>query len=293
MASVVLSLAFSLVLLVAAVLKLAGGARSRAALATYGLHGRGATLAWGGLIVAEVAIAVGVLAGIEAAAWAGATLLAAMTVAQAVVLSSGRKGAPCGCFGAGGRVGRATIARSAALAAVAAVIPLLPRSEPSTEGWLAIGLGVALLGIAVLAIATLALARELGELRLALRPEGALEIPGEGPELNATSALADSFDEPAGPGRTALAVFTSEGCGMCRSLAPAIQSLALNPHVVLRTFDEVRDAGAWAAADVPGSPYAVALGADGTVLAKGTFNTPGQLESVLATAERRMAGAGA
>jgi hypothetical protein len=37
----------------------------------------------------------------------------------------------------------------------------------------------------------------------------------------------------------------------------------------------------------------VALGADGTVLAKGTFNTPGQLESVLATAERRMAGAGA
>ena len=59
---------------------------------------------------------------------------------------------------------------------------------------------------------------------LALRPEGALEIPGEGPELNATSALVDWFDEPAGPGRTALAVFTSEGCGMCRSLAPAFIS---------------------------------------------------------------------
>jgi hypothetical protein len=80
---------------------------------------------------------------------------------------------------------------------------------------------------------------------------------------------------------------------MCRSLAPAIERLALHPQVVLRTFDEVRDAGAWAAADVPGSPYAVALGADGTVLAKGTFNTPAQLESVLAAAERRMAGAGA
>jgi hypothetical protein len=39
--------------------------------------------------------------------------------------------------------------------------------------------------------------------------------------------------------------------------------------------------------DVPGSPYAVALGLDGTVLAKGTFNSLGQLESVLATAERR------
>jgi hypothetical protein len=216
-----------------------------------------------------------------------------MTVAQAVALTSGRGGAPCGCFGASGRVGRTSIARSGVLAAAFAVLPLLPRSEPSTEGWLAIGLAVALLGIAALAVATLALARELGELRLALRPEGALEIPGEGPELNSTSALADWFDEPAGPGRTALAVFTSEGCGMCRSLAPAIDRLALNPHIVLRTFDEVRDAGAWAAADVPGSPYAVALGADGTVLAKGTFNTPGQLESVLATAERRMAGAGA
>jgi len=41
------------------------------------------------------------------------------------------------------------------------------------------------------------------------------------------------------------------------------------------------------AADVPGSPFAVALGADGTVLAKGTFNTGAQLESVLAAAERR------
>ena len=37
---------------------------------------------------------------------------------------------------------------------------------------------------------------------------------------------------------------------------------------------------------MPGSPFAVALDADGTVLAKGTFNTGAQLESVLAAAER-------
>src|SRR5438094_664258 len=41
-------------------------------------------------------------------------------------------------------------------------------------------------------------------------------------------------------------------------------------------------------ARVPGSPYAVALDPlTGTVLAKGTFNGLAQLESVLATAERR------
>jgi hypothetical protein len=38
---------------------------------------------------------------------------------------------------------------------------------------------------------------------------------------------------------------------------------------------------------VPGSPYAVALDADGTVLAKGTFNNLAQLESILAAGERR------
>ena len=42
---------------------------------------------------------------------------------------------------------------------------------------------------------------------------------------------------------------------------------------------------------MPGSPFAVALDADGTVLAKGTFNTGAQLETVLAAAERRRAGA--
>jgi hypothetical protein len=89
------------------------------------------------------------------------------------------------------------------------------------------------------------------------------------------------------PGRLALAVFSSEGCQMCRALAPAVAALGRDPRVVLREFDEVRDADAWAAADVPGSPFAVALDADGTVLAKGTFNTGAQLESVLGAAERR------
>ena len=38
---------------------------------------------------------------------------------------------------------------------------------------------------------------------------------------------------------------------------------------------------------MPGSPFVVAIDTDGTVLAKGTFNTGAQLETVLAAAERR------
>jgi hypothetical protein len=168
-----------------------------------------------------------------------------------------------------------------------AVLPQLPRATVTTQGWLAIGLGVALAGLLGLAVVVAALAREIGVLRLAVGPQGALEVAHEGPEVGAYSGLAAAFGADLRPGRLGLAVFTSEGCGMCRSLAPTVAAFGRDPHVALRTFDEVAEADAWAAADIPGSPFAVALGPDGTVLAKGTFNTGAQLESVLATAERR------
>jgi hypothetical protein len=287
MLSVVGSIVLGLVLLASAGLKLAGGARARAALATYGIRGeRAAFAAWSALIVVEAALGVGVALGLDAAAYAAAALLALFTTAQALVLMSGGAGAPCGCLGARGTVGRASIGRTALLAAALAVLPLLPRRELSTDEWLAVGLAAAILGLVALAVVVLALAREIGELRLAVRPQGALEIAHEGPEVGARTALAERFDGLA-PGRFGLAVFTSEGCHMCQALAPAIEALGRDPRVALRRFDEVADADAWALADVPGSPFAVALGADGTVLAKGTFNTAGQLESVLAAAERR------
>jgi hypothetical protein len=285
MVSVVACLVLGLVLVAAAGLKLAGGAAARAALATYGLAGRAAWAAWAALIAAEAVLGVAVAAGLGWAAQAAAVLLAAGALAQIGALAAGRAGAPCGCFGARGRVGNASVGRAVLLAAALALVPVLPRSEPSTQGWLAIGLVLALAGIAALGVVVLALAREVGMLRLAVPQAGALEIAHEGPEIGAR--LTSVFDAPLAPGRLGLAVFTSEGCGTCRALAPAIARFGEHPAVVLRTFDEVADAGAWAAADVPGSPFAVALDADGTVLAKGTFNTGAQLESVLAAAERR------
>jgi hypothetical protein len=285
MVSVVACLVLGLVLVCAAGMKLAGGAAARAALATYGLHGRAATAAWAGLIGTEAALGVLVGAGLGWAARGAAVLMTAGAAAQLAALVAGRGGAPCGCFGARGRIGNASIGRAVLLAAALSLLPVLPRSEPSTDGWLAIGLGFALAGLVALTVVVLALAREVGMLRLAVPQAGALEVAHEGPEIGARSALAARFELR--PGRLGLAVFTSEGCGMCRALAPAIARFGEHPSVELRTFDEVADADAWAAADVPGSPFAVALDADGTVLAKGTFNTGAQLESVLAAAERR------
>ena len=82
-------------------------------------------------------------------------------------------------------------------------------------------------------------------------------------------------------------MFTSEGCGICRTLEPAIDNVARDPRVAVAVFDEVAEAEIWRLLAIPGSPFALALDRQGTVLAKGTFNNLAQLESVLATAERR------
>jgi len=286
MVSVVVCLVLGLVLVAAAGLKLAGGARARAALASYGIHDpRAAYAVWASLIAVELVLGVAVAVGSALAASAAALLMAGATATQVGAILSGRAGAPCGCFGAKGTIGKASAGRAAALAAALALAPVLPREEPTTDQWLAIGLAFALVGLVALAVVVLALAREVGMLRLSVAPKGALEVAHEGPEVGAHSALATRFELR--QGLIGLAVFTSEGCGLCRVLAPAITAFGTHPSVMLRTFDEVEDADAWSAADVPGSPFAVALDADGTVLAKGTFNTGAQLESVLAAAERR------
>lgn len=287
MPSVLACLALGALLLVSAGAKLADRDGSRGALATYGLHGTAADRVWAALVAVEVGLAVGVAVGEDAAAWAAAGLFAVFAVAHAVVLAAGRGGAPCACFGARGQVGAASLARAAVLSVAFAGLPLLPRAPMSAGTWYAIGLAATLLGVLALSVVVLALAREVGELRAAVAPQGALEVPEEGPELGGRSALVQRFGAEMVPGRLALAVFTSEGCRLCRSLAPALAGFARDPRVVVRTFDEVADADVWSLADTPGSPYAVALDADGTVLAKGTYNTPGQLESVLAAAERR------
>ena len=287
MAGLVLRLVLAAVLVVAAISKVAGGRRGQDALATFGLDTeRGRAVASGALVVTELALAAGVAAGVDAFAWAAALFMLGLSGALVSALAAGRGGSPCGCFGAASTVGWGQVARNLVLAAGFAAVPFVPVSEPTTEGWLAIGLGVALLACAGLAVAVLALAREIGVLRLRVGPGSALEIPEEGPELGSRSPLVERFDLTADT-RHAVAVFSSEGCRVCQSLGPSIQLLRSDPAIAIEVYDEAADAEVWAALDVPGSPYAVALSPEGVVLAKGTFNNLAQLESVIAAAERR------
>jgi hypothetical protein len=271
------------VLLLAAAAKARAGASARGALRSYGLEdARLRAVAWAAAIVAEVGLAVAVAVDADAAL-AAAALLLTFALAQVVAIARGRAGAPCGCFGGRGRIGWGSALRTASLGAAAAVLPFLPEAKPSAVAWLGVGLGVALVGIGALAVALLALARELGELRLAVAPQAALSIDHEGPELGGRVGLIERFEQRA---PLAVAAFTSPGCSLCAALEPSLRLLANDPDVELRLFDEEADADAWEALAVPGSPYAVVLAPDGEVLAKGTFNSLFQLESLLAHATR-------
>lgn len=271
-------------LLGSAVAKLLSGRAGRDALRSYGLRdasARGAV--WGSTIAVEAALAVAVPAGLPWAAVAAAALLAVFALTLAVAVLRGRAGRPCGCLGSRSRIGWPAVGRAAALSAGFALVAFLPAYEPSTDAWLLVGLCVSLGGLAALGIAVLALARELGELRLAVAPQAALSLEHEGPELGGRVALIDRFE---GRAPIAIAVFTSPGCSLCTALEPSLRLLANDSDVELRLFDEEADAEAWSALAVPGSPYAVVLAPDGEVLAKGTFNSLYQLESLLAHAPR-------
>src|SRR5438309_2092113 len=118
MLGLILRVATAAMLLSAAALKLAAPRASRSALSTFGLRRAGArwTL-WSLLIGLEVALAGGVAAGWDAAAYAAAGLQLVFAGVLAALLLAGRAGAPCGCFGARSRVRWHAVGRNLALAA--------------------------------------------------------------------------------------------------------------------------------------------------------------------------------
>jgi hypothetical protein len=245
-------------LLAAAVAKAHDRLGAEVGLATYGVP-RWVRLP---LVAVETALAAGVLAGWQWAGLAAAGLLAAFALGQAGFLAAGRGGMPCGCLGGRGRLSWTSALRTAALAGLAVL-----------------GAGHAVPGWALVAAAGVAV------LTLRRAPDAALEVAGEGPEVGAATALAEFL--PDAPIR--LAVFTSEGCRLCKALRPALAPFTREPGLAVQFFDEVADAPAWRAAEVPGSPFVVAVGPDGTALAKGTVNKAEHVASIVAAARERSA----
>jgi hypothetical protein len=256
------------ILLAAATAKAADRTGSSVALASYGIPGRLAEPAWAALVVVEAALAAGIAAGVVLAAYAAGCVLAAFLIVQVLALARGGEGAPCGCFGAGGRLSQASAGRTALLAVACAALPML-------------GGGPDLPLVVTAAVAAGVVVLATGRRNA---PRGALELDDEGPQLGQVSALAGWFGEGSDRANVALALFTSPGCGLCKRVVPAAEALA---GVELRRFDETEEPDAWAAARVPGAPFAVALGPGGVVLAKGTVNDARQLESVVAAARSR------
>jgi thiol-disulfide isomerase/thioredoxin len=287
MLEILLRVALGIVLAGAALAKLAAPRPSIAALGSFGFgDGPLRPIAWAALIAVELALAVAVALGSDAAAYAAAALMAMFAALTVAALFRGRAGAPCACFGPRSTVSWLGVLRNVALAAAFAVLPSVGSISIGTQAWMWIAIGVALAACAALSVAVLALAREVGMLRLRLGTQGALEISGEGPDIGSRP---EGLSERIGHNGAdfGLALFTSEGCAICQTLAPAIDNVAKDPRVEVAVFDEVAEAEVWRALEIPGSPFALALDGEGKVLAKGTFNSLAQLESVLATAERR------
>ena len=252
----------------AAAAKAADRTGTMVALSAYGVPGRLAAPAFAALVGVEAALAAALAAGIEGAPYAAGLVLTGFLVAQVVALGQGNEGAPCGCFGAGGRLSRAAAGRTALLACACAALPLLGAGP---------GLPLVLTAAIAAAVVVLAAGRRSA-------PRGALELEGEGPPLNEPSPLAAWFED-APEGDVRLALFTSPGCASAGASPPPPSARPRSP--VLRRFDEVEDTDAWAAARVPGAPFAIALGADGVVLAKGTVNDGRQLASIVDAARAR------
>jgi methylamine dehydrogenase accessory protein MauD len=158
-----------------------------------------------------------------------------------------------------------------------------------------------------------ALARQIGVLHLRLGPRGALEIDEEGPELGETPEVVHLRDTEGrlvtigGPGDGQLVLFVSPECSLCRTVLPSLSVAAraagLEPRVVVdaptagdagrdvaREVPVVLEPPLAAAYRVPGTPYVVALDSSGVVRAKGTVNNLEQMEGLVDTARRRIAG---
>jgi hypothetical protein len=119
-------IALAAVLAWSAASKLADARRSTAAMATFGFSTPASRrIAWTVAVVAETALAIGIAAGSDRAAYLAAALMLLFALTLGSALMRGRAGAPCACFGGGSTVGVGAVVRDLLLAAAFAVLPSL------------------------------------------------------------------------------------------------------------------------------------------------------------------------
>jgi methylamine dehydrogenase accessory protein MauD len=164
--------------------------------------------------------------------------------------------------------------------------------------------------VAALALVVLALARQVGLLHERLGPVGALALAG-GPKTGEAAPALEVEDlggrrlrvgGPDAGGRSTLLVFVSPGCTVCRSLLPALRSLARRERslrVVLASDGPRAEHEAFAAEHALGDlayvlsqplglayrvarlPWAALVDAQGVLRSQGLVNSREHLESLL------------
>ena len=166
--------------------------------------------------------------------------------------------------------------------------------------------------VIVLALVVLALARQVGILHERVAPAGALQPTG-GPkvgELTEAMSIADinghavTVGGPDAGGMNTLGMFISPTCPVCKSLVPTARSLARTERNRLQLVfasdgDKLEQHQAYArdlnldkypyvlseklgmSFQVSKLPFAVLIGADGTLQSKGLVNTREHLESLI------------
>jgi methylamine dehydrogenase accessory protein MauD len=170
------------------------------------------------------------------------------------------------------------------------------------------------IAVVVLGGVVLALVRQIGVLHERVFPVGALTAPG-GPKVGEAAPVATVNDLAGTPvrvggadaaGRRTLLFFLSPTCPVCKTLLPVVLDLARSERpparVVLASDGDEAEHRAYAARadlrDVPyvlsrevglayqvaKLPYAVLIGGDGVLQAKGLVNTREHLESLFEAA---------
>src|SRR5512147_3222856 len=151
MVEIFLRVGLGIVLAGAALAKLTSPRASIAAMESFGFAGGPLRpFAWAGLIAVELGLGLAVVLGSDAAAYGAAALMLLFSAVTVGAILRGRAGAPCACFGPRSRVSWLGVVRNLALALGFAVIPLI--GSLSTDGWLGIGVVVALLACGGLTI---------------------------------------------------------------------------------------------------------------------------------------------